>query len=391
MEPLKRWFKLGDDLFLPGKKLGGISAFYLAVKSVIYFPKTPTRCAPHIRDSLDLKRFMTFVLIALIPATLFGIYNTGLQAHLAQGRAAGFIPLFLTGAGAVIPIILTTYGAGLFWEFLFATVRKDEISEGFLVSGLLFSLSLPPDIPLWQVAAGISFGIVIGKEVFGGTGRNLLNPALTGRAFLFFSYPASMSGPRVWIPGATQTAASGVDAVSQATPLALGSDTGYIVDHLHNAGYSLGELFLGFHPGSIGETSALMIFAGAGFLVATGIANYRIILGGILGLAVTAWIFNLSFGQTGGWVSAPPIYHLICGGFALGICFMATDPVSAPGTDKGRWFYGFCIGFLTVLIRGVNPAYVEGVMLTILFMNVFSPLIDHVTVTLETAGRIPNV
>ncbi len=260
------------------------------------------------------------------------------------------------------------------------------MTEGLLISGLLFPLTLPPTISLWQVAAGISFGIVIGKEIFGGTGRNLLNPALTARAFIFFSYPASMSGNSVWIAGSKT-----VDAVSQATPLALHADTGPITDLLVSSGYTLDRLFWGLIPGSIGETSAFLCFAGAAFLIITGIASYRIILGGIAGLFATSLVFALVSSNTGSWYCAGPLYHLLSGGFALGISFMATDPVSGPGTNAGRWIYGFLIGVLTVILRAVNPAFVEGVMLAILFMNIFSPLIDHVTVRLKTRKRIPNV
>ncbi len=298
----------------------------------------------------------------------------------------------------MLPIILVSYGVGFFWEILFATIRRHEVTEGLLVTGLLFPLTLPPTIPLWQVAVGMTFGIVIGKEVFGGTGRNLLNPALTARAFLFFSYPASMSGNSVWrvVPdnlavGNLLPKILDVDAISSATALALGGDTGYIGDTLNQAGFTLKNLFLGLHPGSIGETSAMLCFLGAIFLMITRVASFRIIMGGIAGVVVTSLIFMMLPGSEGTWFSAGPLYHLFSGGFALGISYMATDPVSAPGTDSGRWIYGFMIGFFTVLLRAVNPAYVEGVMLAILFMNIFSPLIDHITVKLAVGKRIPNV
>jgi Na+-transporting NADH:ubiquinone oxidoreductase subunit B len=286
----------------------------------------------------------------------------------------------------VVPIILVTYGVGFFWETLFAAIRKHPISEGLLVTGLLFPLTLPATIPLWQVALGISFGVVIGKEVFGGTGRNILNPALTGRAFLYFSYPLSMSGD-IWV-----TASHTVDGVSSATALAVLAPEGEsITTALTQSGFTLSKLFLGLVPGSIGETSALLCLMGAGFLILTKIANYRIIMGGIAGLLVTAMIFYLVPGHTDSWMGAGPLYHLCAGGFLFGIAFMATDPVSAPGTDPGRWIYGFLIGFLTVTIRVANPAFVEGAMLAILFMNVFAPLIDHIVIKYSVSKRIPNV
>lgn len=429
MKLLRDMFKRTDRYFKPDGALSIFSGIYGATKSFFFFPSPVTHCAPHIRDSLDLKRFMSFVILALIPVTLFGIYNTGYQFYLLTGSTssltsesavivdrvagssgsalyAGFWQIMETGAIHVVPIILVSYGVGFFWEILFATIRRREVTEGFLVTGLLFPLTLPPTVPLWQVAVGISFGVVIGKEVFGGTGRNILNPALTARAFLFFSYPLSMSGSSVWhvmpqrgvLPGQTEelaaagigTLARGVDVMSGATPLSISGTTGHIQDLLVQAGYPLETLFWGLHPGSIGETSALLCFLGALFLIITGVANYRIIIGGVAGVAVTALIFQRIPGHEGTWFAADPLYHLFSGGFAFGISFMATDPVSAPGTDSGRWIYGFLIGFFTLLIRAVNPAYVEGVMLSILFMNIFSPLIDHIAVKVAVAKRIPN-
>ena len=386
MKFLKNTFQRLDPHFETGGKLVRLAAIYEATKTIFFFPSPQVQTAPHIRDNLDLKRFMSFVLISLFPVTLFGIYNAGLQARWAAGTPAGFLDTLATGAVHVIPIILVSYIVGFFWEILFASLRGHEISEGFLVTGLLFPLTLPPTIPLWQVAAGISFGIVMGKEIFGGTGRNLLNPALAARAFVFFSYPATMSGNAVWT-----IKERAVDAVSAATPLALSSSTEAIGDVVVEAGFTLKTLILGVYPGSIGGTSALLCFVGGAFLVVTRIANFRIILGGIAGLVATSILFQLLPGPEGTWFSAGPLLHLFSGGFALGICFMATEPVSAPGTDSGRWIYGVFIGSLTVILRAVNPAFVEGVMLAILFMNVFAPLIDHVTVGLAVKKRIPNV
>lgn len=386
MKFLRNLFDNQASLFRPDGRFGKFSALFTATRTFFFFPSGTIRQAPHIRDSLDLKRFMSIVILALVPVTVFGMVNAGYQVQSAAGQAHDLINAFGTGASLVVPIILVSYGVGFFWEILFATVRKHEITEGLLVSGLLFPLTLPPTIPLWQVAAGMSFGIVIGKEVFGGTGRNILNPALTARAFVFFSYPMSMSGTSVWV-----ALPKTVDAVSQATPLSLAGDAGSINQVLLTAGYTLKKLFFGLYPGSIGETSTLLCLAGAAFLIVTGVASYRIIIGGIMGLLLTSLVFNLLPGPENTWFSAHPLNHLCSGGFALGISFMATDPVSAPGTESGRWIYGFLIGFLTVLIRAVNPAFVEGVMLSILFMNIFAPLIDHITVKLATRKRIPNV
>ena len=383
MKLLKTIFKKTDPYFQSEGRFSRFKGIYSATRTFFFLPSPVTTTAPHVRDHIDLKRFMSLVILALLPVTLFGMFNVGYQYH---GGQASLIEMFTTGAAHVLPIILVSYGAGFFWEILFATVRGHEVTEGLLITGLLFPLTLPPTIPLWQVALGISFGVVMGKEVFGGTGRNLLNPALTARAFVFFSYPVSMSGNAVW-----QVAAPGVDAVSSATALSLGGSGGDIQEMIVNAGFSLDRLFFGLHPGSIGETSAFLCFAGAVFLMVTRVASFRIILGGIAGVISTALVFQALPGPADTWFSAGPLYHLCSGGFALGISFMATDPVSAPGTDSGRWIYGFLIGFLTVLLRAVNPAYVEGVMLSILFMNVFSPLIDHVTVKIKAARRIPNV
>ncbi|MBI9091950.1 MAG: NADH:ubiquinone reductase (Na(+)-transporting) subunit B [Desulfobacterium sp.] len=383
MNPLRKVFEKTDPYFKPPGQLSRFKGIYTATRTFFFLPSKVTGMAPHVRDHIDLKRFMSFVILALLPVTLFGMFNVGYQYH---NGAAGVFEMFYTGARHVLPIIVVSYGVGFFWEILFATLRGHEVTEGFLVTGLLLPLTLPPTIPLWQVALGISFGVVMGKEVFGGTGRNLLNPALTARAFLFFSYPVSMSGNGVWrLPSPT------VDAVGGATALSVGGTGGRIQEMVVDAGFSLERLFFGLHPGSIGETSAFLCFLGALFLMVTRVASFRIIIGGIVGVVVTAWGFLYLPGPTDTWFSAGPLFHLFSGGFALGISFMATDPVSAPGTDSGRWIYGFLIGFFTVLLRAVNPAYVEGVMLSILFMNIFAPLIDHISLKITAGRRIPNV
>ncbi len=386
MNPLKKLLDESEPLFTESGKYKKFAPLFEATKTFFFLPSPKTFVMPFIRDHLDLKRYMSFVLIALMPVLLFGIYNTGFQSGLAAGETFGMGKSFLIGGGLVLPIIIVSYGVGFFWEILFAIVRKHKISEGFLVTGMLFPLTLPATIPLWQVALGISFGVVIGKEVFGGTGRNILNPALTARAFLFFSYPVSMSG-NIWV-----AAKDSVDGISGATALAVTAVQGEsITTALSNAGFSLSDLFLGGVPGSIGETSALCCLLGALFLCLTRIANFRIILGGIAGLIVSAILFYLIPGGQESWANAGPLYHLCAGGFLFGISFMATDPVSAPGTNAGRWTFGILIGFLTVTIRVVNPAFVEGTMLVILFMNVFAPLLDHMVIKYKTSKRIPNV
>ncbi len=377
MNPLKKLLDRSEKYFTGSGKFNKLAPLFDATKTFFFFPSPKTRHRPFVRDNLDLKRFMSFVLIALLPVLVFGIYNTGFQSGLAQGKSFTLIQSFLTGLRYVLPIIIVSYGVGFFWEIVFAVVRRHNISEGFLVTGLLFPLTLPATIPLWQVALGISFGVVIGKEVFGGTGRNFLNPALTGRAFLFFSYPLSMSG-EVWV-----AAKNTVDGISGATALSFTA--------LSDSGFTLSSLFFGLVPGSIGETSALCCILGALFLVITKIANFRIMIGGMAGLMVTSIIFYIIPGGSDTWMNAGPLYHLCAGGFLFGIIFMATDPVSAPGTNPGRWIFGFLIGFLTVTIRVVNPAFVEGTMLAILFMNVFAPLLDHIVIKYNASKRIPNV
>ncbi|MBW2193643.1 MAG: NADH:ubiquinone reductase (Na(+)-transporting) subunit B, partial [Deltaproteobacteria bacterium] len=364
---------------------------------LFFIPGNVARQDPHVRDSLDLKRLMSFVLLALIPPLGFGIYNTGYQSCLASGLPAGALAAFLKVLWIVLPIIMVSYVVGLFWEVLFASMRKHPVSEGFLVTGLLFPLTLPPTIPLWQVAIGISFGVVIGKEIFGGTGRNFLNPALTGRAFLFFAYPGNMTGERVWAVVDSAKSMT-VDAVSGATPLvvsAVGGAADLVGSSLAKAGYTFPKLLVGTYPGSIGGTSALMCLVGASVLLLTGIASYRIVFGGVLGVLCAAYpgylLSHFSGSTSIPMLSLHPIYHLAMGGFAFGIAYMATDPVTAPGMNTSKWIYGFAIGILTVLIRIFNPAFPEGIMLAILFMNLFSPLLDHYEIQTRLKKRVPNV
>ncbi len=394
MELLKKFLDSQEKHFEKGGRLEKLHPLYEANRTLFFIPGLTTKTGPHVRDGLDTKRFMTFVIVALLPLFLFGVYNTGYYSNLAAGESLDFVSIIIKGMFIIMPLMVVSYSVGLAWEGLFAIVRGHNISEGFLVTGLIFPLILPPTIPLWQAAVGISFGVVIGKEIFGGSGRNLFNPALTARAFMFFAYPVTMSGDKVWIVGTTKVHA-GVDAVSGATPLAVsmateGSDK--IVDALTKAGFSLSDLFFGFYPGCIGETSTLLCIIGAVFLCLTGIASYRIIIGGVIGVLAVGGLFNIFASPASSpWLSLNPVYHLVMGGFAYGIAFMATDPVSGPGINGAKWLYGFSIGALTVIIRVFNPAYAEGTMLAILFMNLFAPLLDYIAIKMTLRKRIPNV
>jgi Na+-transporting NADH:ubiquinone oxidoreductase subunit B len=394
MRIIKNFFERQQPLFAKGGKFEKLRPLFEATETFFFIPGIPTVKDSHVRDSLDLKRFMSIVILALMPPLFFGIYNAGYQANLASGLPLDMGIVFLKGLVIVCPIIVVSYGVGFFWEILFAVIRRHPISEGLLVTGLLFPLTLPPTIPLWQVAVGISFGVVIGKEIFGGTGRNILNPALTARAFLFFAYPARMSGDTVWaVVGSTKEKIA--DAVSGATPLAVAGLAGAhekIDMLLAQGGYSFTKLFVGNYPGSIGATSALLCLIGAALLILLGIASYRIIIGGVFGVLCTGFLLNLvSSNASMAWFSLNPFYHLVMGGFAFGITYMATDPVSAPGMNRSKWIYGFCIGALTVLIRVFNAAYAEGIMLAILFMNLLSPLLDHFEIKLRLKKRMENV
>lgn len=369
--------------FEKGQPLEKAYPLFEAIDTFLMTPGQKTKAAPHVRDTIDIKRVMIFVVIGVTPALLMGIYNVGYQMQLAQGLTPDPVMALLKGALRVLPIIIVTYAAGGLWEGVFATIRKHEINEGFLVTGILYALTLPPTIPLWQVAVGISFGVVVGKEIFGGTGMNVLNPALTGRAFLFFAYPAQISGDAVWVA---------VDGVTKATPLAVvaAAERGASpVAALQDAGYSGLDMFLGFIPGSIGETSTLACLLGLIFLIVTGVASWRIIAGCATGMIVMAAVFNFIAGpESMSFFHLSPVWHMIMGGFAFGAIFMATDPVSSSATELGRWIYGILIGVLVVLIRMVNPAYPEGVMLAILFMNLFAPLIDHFVVQQNVKRRL---
>jgi Na+-transporting NADH:ubiquinone oxidoreductase subunit B len=379
-----------SPLFEKGGKLEKLFYLYEATESFLLTTNKRTTHAPHIRDGIDIKRFMSIVVIALVPAIIVGAYNVGYQSFYAKGIDADIWQCLWSGFLTIIPIIIVSYAVGGFWEVLFALVRKHEINEGFFVTGILFALILPPTIPLWQVAMGITFGVIIGKEVFGGTGMNILNPALTARAFLFFAYPGKISGDKVWT-AIDMAKDQLIDGFSGATPLLVASKTAgqSAAAAIESAGFTFKNLFLGLTPGCIGETSTIAILLGAIFLLVTGVASWRIMSAVIIGGAGTAFIINLAAGTgSPGMLSLPPHWHLVMGGFAFGTVFMATDPVSAASTNTGKWIYGIAIGVLAILIRTINPAYPEGMMLAILFMNVFAPLIDYFLIKANIRRRL---
>ena len=396
MKALRNYLDKIEPHFEEGGKWHKWFALYEAVDTIFYSPGTVTKNGSHIRDGIDLKRVMITVWLAAFPAMFFGMYNLGFQANtiLAEmgttevagwhgaliSLLAGHDPnsiwdCFWYGAVYFVPIYAVTFIVGGFWEVLFAMVRGHEVNEGFFVTSILFALICPPDMPLWQVALGISFGVVIGKEVFGGTGKNFLNPALTGRAFLFFAYPAEMSGDAVW---------TAVDGYTGATALSTAAQQG--LDVLQQQ-MTWMDAFLGNMHGSIGETSTLAIFIGGALLLLNRIASWRIIAGVMIGMIALSSLFNLIGSDTNPMFNVPWYWHLVMGGFAFGMVFMATDPVSASMTDTGKLWFGALIGVMVVLIRVVNPAFPEGMMLAILFANLFAPLIDHFVVEANIKRR----
>lgn len=375
MKFIKNFFERTEPLVQKGAKYHWLRSVHDGFFTFLYVPKTTSKTGTHIHDYVDLKRTMSVVVIALIPALLFGMYNTGLQHFKAIGEAAstGFLEMFFFGLLKVLPIVIVSYVVGLGIEFVFAQIRGHEINEGFLVSGMLIPLVMPVETPLWMIAVATAFAVIIGKEVFGGTGMNIWNPALVARAFLFFAYPAQMSGVKVWV--ALNNTDKVIDGFTGATPMADAA-AGHI-------SFKAADAFLGFIPGSIGETSTLAILIGAFILIITGIGSWKIMTSTLLGGIFMGLILNF-FASSPGLSPEAAVYfgipfwqHLILGGFAFGAVFMATDPVSAAQTDKGKWIYGFLIGVIAILIRVINPAYPEGMMLSILLMNTFAPLIDH--------------
>lgn len=390
MKPLRRFFDRIEPHFEKGGRYEKYYAIYEVFDTLFYSPSSVTHNGSHVRDGIDLKRIMITVWLAVVPAMFYGMWNLGYQANTAMAELdivtktdwhapliemlAGYNPsslwdCFWHGAAYFLPIYIVTFLVGIAWEILFSIVRGHEVNEGFFVTSILFALIVPPDIPLWQVALGISFGVVIGKEVFGGTGKNFLNPALTGRAFLFFAYPAQSSGDAVW---------TAVDGFSGATPLgqaALGGSDAIATPYGEPLTWL--DAFFGQMQGSIGETSTLMILVGAAILLWTGIASWRIMLGVTLGTLAMGLLFNTVGSDSNPMFNLPFYWHFLLGGWAFGTVFMATDPVTAPMTQSGCLWFGILIGVMVMLIRVVNPAFPEGMMLAILFANLFAPLIDH--------------
>lgn len=398
MKPLRRILDKLEPLFLRGGRFERFYALYEMVDTMLYSPPDVTRGSPHVRDAIDLKRVMILVVFAVTPCALIGMWNTGYQAHTAMlalgvdsnpGWRESLLVLFGAGHDAeslydnfmfglsyFLPIYLVTIAAGGVWEVLFAGVRNHEINEGFFVTSMLYALILPATIPLWQVALGISFGVVIGKEVFGGTGKNFLNPALVGRAFLYFAYPAQISGDAVWTP---------VDGFTGATALGISAIDG--MSGIIASGLTWSQAFWGQMQGSIGETSAAACLFGAVFLVYTGIASWRIMAGVFAGLVIPVIVAGY-IDSSNPMMNMPWHWHIVLGGFAFGAVFMATDPVSACNTDAGKWIFGLLIGFLTFVIRVINPAFPEGIMLAILFGNIFAPIIDYFVVRANVRRRL---
>lgn len=399
MKALREYLDKIKPNFEEGGKHPGLKSTFEAFESFLFVPnETAGKKGAHIRDAVDLKRTITMVIIALIPALLFGMWNVGYWHHEMSGEAAGFFSNLFYGLGKVLPIIAVSYISGLFLEFLFAQIRKEQVNEGFLATGLLIPMVVPVDCPLWMIAIATMFAVLIGKEVFGGTGMNIVNPALLARAFLFFAYPAKMSGDQVWIEdyghrlqlkaqGVADETSRIVDGFSGATPLGeLAHGTTF--EQLTSQ-YSICDMFIGYMPGSIGETSTLCILIGAVILLLTGVASWKIMLSGVAGVCVMGMLLNI-FGEAA-YTQIPFWSHLLLGGFAFGIVFMATDPVTAAQTEAGKWIYGFLIGIMAILVRVVNPAFPEGVMLAILFGNVCAPLIDHLVIRQNVKRRLNRV
>ena len=370
--------------FEKGGKLEKLYPAYDAFETFLFVPDHTSHSGGHIRDAIDLKRTMFTVVLALIPALIFGMWNVGYQHFLALGLTnPDCIESLIYGATKVLPMIAVSYGVGLGIEFAFAISRGHSVNEGYLVTGLLIPMIMPADLPLWMLAVAVVFAVVIGKEVFGGTGMNILNPALTARAFLFFAYPTMMSGDKVWISLGGEQA---VDGFSGATPLANAIEGGV------NAIPSIMDSFIGIIPGSVAETSGLAILLGAILLLISGIASWRIMLSMFLGGYTMGLIFNGFAGSADNlYMAVPAIHQIVMGGFLFGMVFMATDPVSAAQTNTGKWIYGFLTGLLCILIRVVNPAYPEGVMMAILFMNVMAPLVDHYVVSANINRRMKRL
>ena len=372
-------------LFEKGGKLGFLHSTVDAFDTFLRVPGTVTRRGAHVRDAVDLKRIMIIVVLALVPAALFGMWNVGYQHCLATGQEWGLFQNFWYGFLRVLPLYIIAYVVGLGIEFASAQIRNEEVNEGYLVSGMLIPLIVPVDVPLWTLAIAVAFAVLFGKEVFGGTGMNFLNPALLCRAFLFFAYPSKMSGSSVWV--SLKNGESLIDGATGATPLSFASEG---LDAMNNAGVQYGmsawDMFAGIIPGSVGETSVIAILIGAVILIWTGVASWKIMVSSVAGALFVGWLGNF-FGAT----DVPAYYHLLLGGFAFGTVFMATDPVTSAQTECGKWIYGFLIGALCVVVRLFNPGYAEGMMLAILLMNTFAPLIDHYVTDAAISRRAKKV
>ena len=372
-------------LFERGGKLGFLHSSVDAFDTFLRVPGTVTSKGAHVRDAVDLKRIMIIVVVALIPAALFGMWNVGYQHCLATGETWGLFQNFWYGFLKVLPLYIVAYVVGLGIEFASAQIRNEEVNEGYLVSGMLIPLIVPVDVPLWTLAIAVAFAVLFGKEVFGGTGMNFLNPALLCRAFLFFAYPSKMSGSSVWV--SLKNGESLIDGATGATPLSFASEG---LDAMNNAGVQYGmsawDMFAGLVPGSVGETSVIAILIGAVILLWTGVASWKIMVSSVAGALFVGWLGNF-FGAT----TVPAYYQLIMGGFAFGTVFMATDPVTSAQTECGKWIYGFLIGALCVTVRLFNPGYAEGMMLAILLMNTFAPLIDHYVTDAAISRRAKKV
>ncbi|PLW96190.1 MAG: NADH:ubiquinone reductase (Na(+)-transporting) subunit B, partial [Marinilabiliales bacterium] len=376
MKALRNFLDNQKPHFKEGGKFEKLHSMFDAVETLLFVPDTVTRKGAHIRDAIDMKRTMIVVFIALLPALFFGMWNIGNLHYLSLGESSTLWNNLWYGLLKMLPILIVSYGVGLGLEIIFAQIRHHEVNEGFFVSGLLIPMIVPPEIPLWQLAIAVAFAVIFGKEVFGGTGMNIVNPALLARAFLFFAYPGDISGDKVWI-------ADKADTFSGATPL---GDA--LVGKFENLP-SVYDMFMGFIPGSNGETSTLFILIGAVILLATGIGNWRIMFTVFAGGYIMGLLFNL-WGAND-YMNLPAYYHLVMGGFAFGAVFMATDPVTATQTKKGMYIYGFLIGMVAILIRVFNPAYPEGMMLAILLLNVFAPLIDHYVIEGNIKKRLKRL
>ena len=376
--------------FSKGGKFGFLHSTFDAFETFLFVPNTVTKSGSHIRDCVDLKRVMTVVIIALMPALAFGIWNVGEQHSIAFGLDMSFIEKVWFGFLKVLPLIIVSYVVGLGIEFISAQLRGHEVNEGYLVSGMIIPLIMPVDVPLWILALAVAFAVIIGKEVFGGTGMNIWNPALIARAFVFFAYPSQISGDTIWVEGLNAAKANAmqvVDGFSGATPLGQAANGAVEFTTTTGEPLSLMQAFIGTMPGSIGETSTIAILIGAVILIWTGVASWKIMVSCVAGALGVGFLIN-GFAEAGTFAAVPAYWHLVLGGFAFGAVFMASDPVTSAQTEKGKWIYGFLVGVLAVIIRLFNPGYPEGMMLAILLMNTFAPLIDHYVVEGNIKKRI---